>query len=131
MSDYQIGKERFITISDPPPGAQEQIALEARGGVDGTFAWKTGRRGEPFTLTTFVDLATLSDAGARLRRYEKISGGDAVIVRWAGFRMELKVIVLAVRAVVRGVRPTVISVGGRVNNSRATLTCEWDLISII
>jgi hypothetical protein len=52
----------FLRAQGPVEGAQQQIEMEDRPGVDGFLIWLRGIKGEPFQLQTETDFQTRADA---------------------------------------------------------------------
>jgi hypothetical protein len=135
MSTFNlIGPWLFISMEPgPPEGFAEQIAVEARSGVNGYDMWKTGQRGRPFAVITRVDppgatiAAALAAGRARYRQYEALVGQGPQVIVWANLPETFRVIVQNVRRL--GLRPVVGGKGG-LNNGQAILEVEWTLIAV-
>lgn len=59
----------FLNISGPLLPTRPTFEREVRPGVNGIGIWSTGSRGEPFQVTTTLDVASIAAAGTALAAY--------------------------------------------------------------
>jgi len=127
-----IGQFEFIALHGSPLPPVEQIVVLSRPGVDGNSAWRTGKRGMPFQLTSVVDAEDVDAAYSELLKYKKLIGKDPVELNKDSVEMEVKakykVLVRNVEQV--RIQATLVSSGGLVPNSRAKIVCRWELQAI-
>lgn len=53
----------FLTLNGALVPSRPTFERETRPGVNGVGIWSTGRRGEPFSISTNLDCASVVDAG--------------------------------------------------------------------
>jgi len=129
MADYSIGEHDFLTLSRPPISAAEGLAFVARSGTDGLTAWRTGKRGGPFSVQSVVDAADVDAAAALIDEYRELMAAGPVTMRWNGQAGKDRVKVQTVEpAGEDGVRPIVAATGGTCDPSRALCRAVWTLI---
>lgn len=58
----RIGPFTFVRLDEPPQHTSAQWEMAARAGVDGVAFWKTGERGEPFTMDSLAVAYTFEEA---------------------------------------------------------------------
>ena len=132
MSNYAIGEHQFISLSGPPPGPAESLAVTSRAGCPGHTVVKTGNRGTAFSSVSVVNALTVIDGWGLVRQYEQLVGADPVMIRWGGrFEDQWQVQVLGVQPIQGGVRKLVIGVGGLwPSPSYAICRCRWELLPV-
>ncbi len=118
----------FIDIVGFPLETTEQPVLEMRAGVDGHALWKTGKRGDPFTVTTWRDCIDIGDAALAAQNY-RVARSRSIAIQWAGLIFTTKFDVLDVRPVDRGVESIILGVGGVLGVSNALCIAQWHLIA--
>jgi hypothetical protein len=126
-----IGDHQFLKLSGNPEAIKERLVLLARPGVSGVAIWKTGQRGEPFTLRSIVDLQDGPSAWSTYLGYCQLIGQEPVDLTWAGMTLtteKTKVAVLAVRQV--RLIGMLGAIGGINPPSNALLECEWHLVPV-
>jgi len=131
MAVNRIHNFHFVTLNDIPGTLREEVLVLARAGVDGQAIWKTGLRGNVFTLRSAVDAPSFADARLYLTQYQELIGADPVDLVWGGLVMTGEQIKVAVKSV----RPTRLislanSVGGINPPSYGWIECEWELVPI-
>lgn len=128
---FQIGPFQFFSLSEPPQTPSEMADIIQRPGVAGTGFMKTGKKGEPFELTSSVDLADKYVAHAVASSYHSLEhAGTYDIVHsdvsysFAG----VAVVVMSVRTIaIKNLR----TVAGGLNGGNAWLTARWKLMPVI
>lgn len=133
MPQYFIGDFEFISLSMVPLPPAQQLQIETRAGVDGVALWRTGVRGEPFIVQSFVDVPNLTQAQVLYDTYRTLIGADPVTLIFADIPWADPVVVLNVRPIPNEIRAILLGVGGVAGNfgpSGATCACQWDLIAI-
>lgn len=101
---------------------------EARPGVSGYSVWKTGIRGERFTVTSTVDITNIL-VGEQLYRLYEASVGQTLGMVWAN------IIIVASSFHVVSVRlvslEKIIAPSGGIAAGGALLRVEWTLLPIL
>lgn len=134
LTDNSIGIFNFISLHGEWKPPAEQVLIDQRPGVDGTTITRTGRRGVPFRMVSFVDLAAFSDVPTKLSRYQELITGDPQQIIWAGQDgiaqpVPFQVQVLAVDMIRGG--PMHGAFGNALNPpSLAYIECIWTLVAI-
>ena len=122
-----LGPVVFFTIDMPATAAAQQVELESRSGVDGLAIWRTGSRGEPFEITTTIDLVgTLATAQTVLNAYRALQGGGPYTLTRAGTALG-SVVVLSVKPA--GDELVVNAIGG-INGGNVWLSAKWQLVAV-
>lgn len=126
-----IGPFYFIRMTGVPESLRQTCELIQRTGVDGSAVLRTGYRGRPFTLQTFVDASNGWDGAVALSNYQNYIGGDPVEViycnqPWAAFGCYF---------IILDVRPLQLhelygAVGGLFYPSTAYVEAEWTLLPV-
>jgi hypothetical protein len=129
MSQFQLGPFAFINLT-VPVGLKERLARDVRSGVDGVTFWKTGKRGEPFSLLSVTDVANVAAAGVLLDGYHE-AVGELLDLTWAGLPIQgVQFLVLDVLPLPQGMHATLLGIGGTGGTSEALLRCQWILEAI-
>ncbi len=127
----QIGDHQFLFLHGNPDPPKEQPELLARPGVDGVGVWRTGIRGRPFTMRSFVDCASMDEAEREFSRYADSVSEDAVALIQDNHDYTVDgwlVVVLDVREIDR--HAVVRSTGGFFSpGPSAVLVAEWTLVA--
>ena len=128
-----IGQFEFISLAgNPVPPSEQMDGPIWRKGVDGNAVWKTGKRGDKFTLRSKVDMVDLDEARKKFHEYTALQDDDPVVLVKNDYdynaHEDWKVKVLEVRETVCEARGT--STGGLNPPSGAFLAAEWDLVAI-
>jgi len=120
----------MISMSLNPLGSKQTTEIEARPGVDGTYIWLTGNRGEPFDVLTVVDTDGAIFSTELIRQYEQLIGLP-VPVMYANTWLEKLYAVLNVRPVPEMVREIALGVGGTsaTGISYGICAAQWTLIA--
>ncbi len=126
MPLYKIGNFQFIDIGHFPIGQKQQVAMESRPGVDGLYFWLTGKRGQPFSVTTVADVENVFAAGVLMTQYEEVIGQVVPIV-WSDRYLPKQYVVVDVVPVPDGIRQIVLGVGGLLGTSQGICTAQWTL----
>jgi len=129
MKTFAIGNFEFLDMSRAVSRPTKRISREVRAGVSSVSWWNTGRRGEPFSLLTVVDVADVPGAIALLRQYEQLKDlMQTQPITWANDPVGgCRVMILDVNPIERGLHHTLLGVGGKLGSSNALLRCQWDL----
>ena len=126
MTEFRLGEFEFVSLSRALSRPMQTIEREVRPGADGVTLWRTGKRGQPFVLMSFVDCSTVEAALALLKQYEQLVGDDPVTAKWAGQEVdELLVFVHNVVPDEQGLRAILLGIGGKEGTSHAFLRCHW------
>lgn len=128
MADNYIGTYPFIEMSMLPLGSKQTTEIESRPGVDGTYIWLTGTRGEPFEVITFVDTDGVLASTELIRQYELLIGLPQPVM-FAGTALPKLHCVLNVRPVPGMVREIVAGVGGTGGTSYGICVAQWTLVA--
>lgn len=132
----EIGLFSFISLEGSIEAVREQVELVRRPGVNGVGIWKTGRRGRPFTLRSFVDAPTKLIArelyADENQGYVSLIGKDPVLLAWSDLNISGQESVLVAVLDVRQVDCFSIASGrGGLNaNPGGFLIADWDLVLI-
>lgn len=59
----------FLSMNGTMVHAQQTFEREVRPGVNGVAIWLTGRRGEPFQISTTIDCTSAANAGIAFAAY--------------------------------------------------------------
>jgi hypothetical protein len=126
-----IGDHQFLRLAGNPEAIKERLVLLARPGVPGVAIWKSGQRGEPFTLRSIVDQANGPAAWSTYLAYCQLIGKDPVDLVWSGMLLTTETTKIAVLDV-RQVRLIGLlgAIGGLNAPSHALLECEWNLVPV-
>jgi len=84
MPTSSIGSYVFLSMSDQPRPAAQQLVAETRAGVDGVGWWKAGSKGTEYTLTTITDTASYSTAVALAATYPAAQNAGALAIVYGG-----------------------------------------------
>jgi len=125
-----IGAFQFASLSRAPEAVRQGVEVEARSGVADVAIWRTGIRGEPFTVMSMVDVVgTRATADILYRNYEGAKGGNPVGMTQGGVIIaSAKFVVLDVRLI----ENTLMSIAkGGLNNGTVVLRAEWTLQPLI
>jgi hypothetical protein len=126
MTKFRLGDFEFVSLSRALSRPVQSIEREVRPGANGVTLWRTGKRGQPFVLMSFVDCTDTEAALNLLAQYEQLVGGDPVTAKWAGHEIaELLVFVHQVLPDEQGLRATLLGIGGKEGTSHAFLRCHW------
>lgn len=126
-----IGTFAFISLQGLPMPPGGEVEIEQRRGVDGTAFWRTGNRGRPFSLRSFVDASSILEGWSFIQGYSALKAGPLQTLRFRGvdsLGFGWLVEVLDVRPV--QVRKTILSVGGLIPGSNAVVEADWQLIAV-
>ena len=126
MALTSIGAYAFISMSDPPQLAAQQLQLERKAGVNGVGFWKNGIAGSPYTVETVADVPTFSQAVDRAADYRLLPNAGPQAIYYAGIYHGL-VIVLDVTATPE---PVATGLGGLYGSSQAIVKATWKLIAV-
>jgi hypothetical protein len=126
MAVSQIGTFTFVSMLPPPPFPYQNLEFEARAGVNGYAAWKTGIMADQFQVSTLIDLPTIAAAATIFSNYQALVAASPVGIAYAGMPLPFYVLVQKVEA--EEMRATVLGVGGINGTSRAILRAKWTLI---
>jgi hypothetical protein len=127
-----IGPHQFLILAGQivPPHEQVDDPVQRRG-VDGTGLWRTGRRGDKFSLRSKVDQPSLDAARLTFRQYQDLIGQDPQQLVQDDFdfsQQGFQVFVLKVHlAALKTIRT---AVGGLNPPSLAWLEGDWELIAV-
>lgn len=122
-----LGAVVFFSIDMPATAAAQQVELESRSGVDGLAIWLTGSRGEPFDITTTIDLVgTLATAQTVMNTYRAMKAGGPYTLTRASTALG-SVVVIDVKPISDEL--VVTAVGG-VNGGNVLLTARWTLVAV-
>jgi len=124
-SIYRIGDFSFVALSRAFSRPMQQVEREIKPGTDGVSLWRTGKRGEPFELLSFADVADVAAGQALLAAYEDAAGGDPVAAVWDGEEFDGSLFIHRVMPPPGGLRKTLIGVGGLLGSSHAYLRAIW------
>lgn len=128
MIRNQIGEFTFINLSRAISGPVQQLVREVRTGRNGVTLWRTGKRADPFQLSSVVDTVDCDAAEDLLHQYEASVGQNPVLVTWNGKNLNpLKVVVLNVEPVEEGIYATLIGIGGTLGSSHGFCRAIWTL----
>lgn len=132
MKIFSIGDFEFLDMTRAISRPTKRISREVRSGVAGVTWWNTGRRGEPFSLITTVDVADVPGAIALLKQYEQLKDlMQLQPLRWASDPLNgCRAMVLEVQPIERGLHHTIAGFGGKLGSSNALLRCQWDLEAV-
>lgn len=113
-----------------PPVEQLDAPIQRRG-VDGSGFWKTGKRGPPFRVRTWVDHQSMAVAWTAIKAYRVLVGEDPMAFEindqeWNND--DWKVVVLAVEVV--DWHAVVGGTGGLNPPSGAMLVLDWTLVAV-
>jgi len=125
MSHYRIGDFSFVALSRAFSRPMQHIEREIKPGKDGVSMWRTGKRGEPFELLSFADVADVAAAQSLLAAYEDAVGGDPVAATWADEDFDGSLFIHRVMPPPGGLRKTLLAVGGLLGSSHAYLRAIW------
>ena len=128
MSVNAISGFRFVSLSAPPPLAQELVVVRRRPGVDGVMLQRLGRSARQYQVTSMADVTTFNWAYDIYTRYRLLVGANAVPIVWANAAIaawQHLVYVTAVEPV--QVKRIVRGHGGLNGTSYALLRCQWTL----
>lgn len=128
-----IGIHQFLSLDEAidPPG--ESVDVVVRKNVDGVGLFLTGKRGQPFTLTSTVDQVDLTTAGDTMIAYkETLAEGLLTLVHVGRDYTNDKLLKFKVLNVVEVVRRTVVYTGFDLLNapSEAQLIAQWTLVAV-
>lgn len=128
MIRNQIGEFTFINLSRAISGPVQQLVREVRTGRNGVTLWRTGKRADPFQLSSVVDTVDCDSAEDLLHQYEELVGKDPVLATWQGKNITSRlIVVLNVEPHEEGIYGTLIGVGGTLGSSRGMCRCIWTL----
>lgn len=134
MSQFKIGTFEFINLDSAIGDPFESITLEARPGQDGYTLWQNGKRAQPITFQSVVNVVDLASAHALLLQYQAKVGQDPLTLVWGGIiRDSIRLGILGVQEVPRGLHATLTSVGGVLppgTISRALLHAQWTVLPL-
>lgn len=125
MAASQIGSFDFVSMLPPPYFPRPALEYEARAGVSGYAAWKTGITADQFQVTTLRDLASFNAAESQFLAYQTICG-TVQTIRYAGDLMPFMVLVQCCEP--EEIRRIALGVGGILGVSRAIVRAKWTLI---
>lgn len=137
MSVNSLGPFTFIRMdaigrpNGTPPLPKKGVSLVQRPGVPGTGVIDMATRGNPFPLSTVVDVASNS-AGENLRRlYAEAVAGDQLDLVRAGYDYTanhgVKYVILDIQD--DSVQPTLNAIGG-LNNGRFLVIATFVLLPV-
>lgn len=116
----------FLTLNGSLVPSRQTFEREMRPGVDGIGVWATGKRGEPFGISTTLDCVSLAAAGTVFKAYHA-----AILTKknlyYSG---ALWGTVMIQNVILTEVRKLTTRVGGIQNGtgqSGAMLYCQWTL----
>ena len=128
----KIGPYAFITLRGQPDALKQRLEIVMRRGVNGVGLFRTGIRGEPFSLESAVDAASKAAARTYFRNYKQLIGADPVDLIWSDLELEtgggFQVAVLDV--VPLDIRTLASSSGGLNPPSLGWIEARWKLIPI-
>jgi len=116
----------FIRAAGQIEGAQQQIEMQDRPGVNGYMVWLKGLRGDPFSMQTETDYSNKADALTGYATACAMVGAKYILRRYAGSLGQVVVLkcsmvsLLPARSAVNG---TTITAGG----NGYVLTLNWQL----
>jgi hypothetical protein len=129
----RIDEFEFIGLHGDPAMLDEQLQVIARAGVDGHAIAKLGKRGQPFSLRSAVDVIDIDDGRDALAAYKELIEQDPVEIVWAGRDLSAEGWLCKVLAVRQVRLVPVIRSTGRIYATAdpcAWLVCQWDLLPI-
>jgi hypothetical protein len=124
-----IGSFPFIDLAGPLGLPSSVIALLVRAGVDGQTLVDDGQRGEPFTLRSKLDVASMADGVNEFDGYRGLVGTDPVSLVYQDVDLDglASFSVLGVKMV--QLKALVGAVGGLNPPSGAWLEADWTLVA--
>ena len=129
----RIAEHSFISMQGEATPPRRRLDVESRNGVDGVALWDTGKKGQPFTLTTFVDVADRDAGQDTFGEYLELIEGGLVSIMKADHGHNIDGYQVAVLAVdVINLKTTENMIGGlnvADGEAGATLRCRWQLIA--
>lgn len=126
MPASSIGAYTFISMSDQPLTAGQNLQPESKAGVDGIGWWKTGTKGWEYQVTTIRDVDTFANAVALQASYQGLRNSGALAITYGGVAIG-NVIVLDVKAKAERI---VKGSGGLATTSQAIVRAQWRLIAV-
>lgn len=137
MATNSIGSFSFVRLSsvngraDAVETVYQHTELIQRPGVDGTGMIQLGLKGDPFQLSSMVDVDTFANAQALRLNYKSIVGNGLYVVICAGTNyynpLGHKYYVLGVQAEASRIGK---SAGGLVGGAQAKVEAIWTLIPV-
>ena len=98
-----IGSETFRIMRGQIGSYQNQIEIIERPGLNGAIVRRMAKRGDPFTLETWVDTATIVSGRSNFNDYETLMAGDPQVLVWNDYNIftqdALKIAILGVTLV--------------------------------
>ena len=128
---FRIGPFQFFSLSDPPQTPSEMADVIQRPGVNGTGFVKTGKKGDAFTVTSTVDLASKALAHSVAASYHALEHAAVYNVVHQGVSYAFAGVGFVVRKVeVVSIKGLSTSAGG-LNGGHAWLTARWTLMPVL
>jgi hypothetical protein len=126
----KIGPHTFISLNGEAIAPLPKIELYSRAGTNGLQSVQLGERGEPFTLRSTVDVASMEDGEGLYLAYGAMIGATTEEFVLHDVDIELKdnavLQILDVRKVL--LRKFLRMVGGINSGSTALLICDWQCV---
>lgn len=117
----------FISAVGEIVGAQQEVQLQDRPGVDGFFVWLKGLRGAPFSMVTTTDYTTKANALAGYAVGCGYVGTKMVLYRYGE---SLGQVVVLPSVVLQSIQPARCAINGTTiaNGSNGfIMTLQWTL----
>lgn len=138
MGYSYVGPYGFLTLhrTDDPRGGplvpREQCEVINRPGVNGTAVLRTGKRSEPFTMRSFVDVASLAIVPTAVQSYQSLIG-TVVNVIWqdTDYQATYGVRFAVLDCVCQSSRRVLARAGGAVAGSTAVVEILWTLQPVL
>jgi hypothetical protein len=137
MATNSIGSFNFVRLSsvngraDAVETVYQHTDIIQRPGVDGTGLIQLGLKGDPFQLSSFVDVDTFANAQVLRLNYKSLVGYGPQIVICAGTNyynpLGHKYFVLGVQAEASRIGK---STGGLVGGAQAKVDAIWTLLPV-
>lgn len=137
MALYQLDTFQFVNAmtegGGSPPRSRTKLIPLIRPGVEGTAFLIDALRGEPFRMTTFVDVVNDAAAVNLMKNYEATIGAGRFNLIWKGIDYAsdylTDFVVLDVRNLGHKFFP--VSAGGLSGTSACIgVRCEWTLVPL-
>lgn len=117
----------FIRAAGAIVGAQQEIQLQDRPGVDGFFVWLKGLRGAPFEMITETDFTSKSNALAGYATACGYVGTKMVLYRYGS---SLGQVVILPSVVLQSIQPARCAINGTTisnGSDGVVMTLQWSL----
>jgi len=126
MAASSIGAFDFVSMLPPPSFPFAGMEFEARAGVNGYAAWKTGYAADRFSVTTVRDVVNFAAATVLFANYQTLVGANPQTIYYGGGQLPFYVLVEKVEP--EEIRQVVLGVGGINGVSRGLVRAKWMLI---